>query len=131
MQKRHPLLSARSLGAVVLTVLLNACAVHYAPVQLQLADVPSALPQRTLAQGAAIQFQTGYSRELKAGSVWRPIGSLSEGTVYRPVNDVFTVEGAHIHEAYLVVQSDQLVGFYLPAERGFSPLKPILALQFK
>jgi hypothetical protein len=42
------------------------------------------------------------------------------------MNDVFTIEGAHIHEAYLVVDAgDQLVGFYLPAEQAFSPMMPI------
>ncbi|QJE00375.1 hypothetical protein HH212_10360 [Massilia forsythiae] len=43
---------------------------------------------------------------------------------------MFTLEGAHIHEAYLVIRDDTLVGFHLPAEAGFSPLRTPLPLRF-
>jgi len=113
-----------------LAVLLAACAVQYAPADLRAA--PSGISgQRSLAVPLSVQLRTGYTRELRTGSQWRPVGAIAEGTVYRPVNDVLTLEGAHIHEAYLVVRDDSLVGFYLPAERGFSPLTPSLPLQFK
>jgi hypothetical protein len=49
------------------------------------------------------------------------VGRTSEGDVYKPVGRVFTVEGAHIHEAYLVLVGNRLVGFYLPVERAFAP----------
>jgi hypothetical protein len=45
--------------------------------------------------------------------------------------DVFTVEGSHIHEAYLVVDSGTLVGFYLPAEQSYSKLDQRTAITFK
>jgi len=35
------------------------------------------------------------------------------------------VEGAHVHEAYLVVAGDRLVGFYLPVEKAYSPATPV------
>jgi len=64
----------------------------------------------------------GYRRVISRGSVWMRIGRLVEGEVYKPVDRVFTVEGAHIHEAYLVLDGDRVVGFYLPVERAFSPV---------
>jgi predicted acetyltransferase len=48
-------------------------------------------------------------------------GRSQEGQVYKPVDGVFTVEGAQVHEAHLVLEGDRLVGFYLPVERAFSP----------
>jgi hypothetical protein len=43
---------------------------------------------------------------------------------------VFTLEGANIHEAWLVIRGAALVGFYLPAERAFSPLTSPVPLYF-
>jgi len=106
--------------ATILLVFLSGCAVQHTAAQLQ-GMVPG--ERRILAKAVEVQLDTGYGRTLKPGSQWQPVGSLPQGIVYRAVNDVFTLEGAHIHEAYLVVQGDQLVGFYLPAERGFSRLR--------
>jgi hypothetical protein len=47
-----------------------------------------------------------------------------QGNVYRTRDQVVTVEGSHIHEAYIVVTERSLVGFYLPVERTFSPVTP-------
>jgi hypothetical protein len=109
--------------ALLLAVFLHGCAaVQHTPVQLQPVSATAMAGRLVLAKEVQLQLDTGYSRSLKQGSLWQPVGSLPQGTVYRPVNDVFTLEGAHIHEAYLVVQGQELVGFYLPAERGLSRL---------
>ena len=59
---------------------------------------------------------------LGAGSRWRFAGVIPQGGVYRAAQGVLTVEGANIHEAYLVIRERQVVGFYLPVEQAFSPL---------
>jgi hypothetical protein len=63
----------------------------------------------------------GYDRVIGRGTTWTRVGRSNEGDVYKPVGRVFTVEGAHVHEAYLVLADDRIVGFYLPVERAFSP----------
>src|SRR5262249_44728656 len=63
----------------------------------------------------------GCRRGSAKGSVWRRRGRTREGDVYKPIDRVFTVEGAQVHEAYLVLNDDRIVGFYLPVERAFSP----------
>jgi hypothetical protein len=63
----------------------------------------------------------GYDRLIGRGTVWTKVGQSAEGAVYKPVGRVFTVEGAHVHEAYLVLAGERVVGFYLPVERAFSP----------
>lgn len=70
---------------------------------------------------AKVDVGPGYRRTIWEGSVWTRVGRVSQGEVYRPVTHVFTVEGAHVHEAYLVLDGDRVVGFYLPVERAFSP----------
>lgn len=72
-------------------------------------------------EDVSILVGPGYRRVISRGSVWMRIGRSVEGEVFRPVDRVFTVEGAHIHEAYLVLDGDRVVGFYLPVERAFSP----------
>lgn len=110
---------------------LGGCAaVRHTPAPFTPVADTAVIAPRTLAQGMQLTLDTGYARTLKAGSAWRRSGSIAQGEVYRPVNDVFTLEGAHIHEAYLVIRDDTLVGFYLPAEAGFSPLRTPLPLRF-
>jgi hypothetical protein len=122
---------SKYLRAVAMLLLcLSACAVQHTPSQL-VALPPAAQPHtRTLAQETVIKLDTGFVRSLKSGSTWQQVGAIPEGDVYRPVKDVFTLEGANIHEAYLVVHGDVLVGFYLPAERGFSLVQTPVPLRF-
>jgi len=114
---------ARMLLAASLCMLASACAsVSHTPATLTpLAAAPAGAPL-TLRTAAEVHFDTNYSRRLAAGSQWLLVGTVAQGQVYKPHNDVFTLEGAHMHEAYLVVDKGRLVGFYLPAEGGFSPL---------
>jgi hypothetical protein len=107
--------------------LAGCAAVRHTPAMLATA---SADAPRVLAAAIDLRLDTGYGRTLKAGSRWLRQGTLAQGTVYKPWQDVLTLEGAHIHEAWLVLRDDRLVGFYLPAEQGFSPLTPPVPLHF-
>ena len=120
----------RLLAACALAV-LAACAVAHTPAAFQPAAANNSAAPRVLARQLDITLDTGYNRTVAAGSQWQRIGDIGQGAVYKPHLDVFTLEGAHVHEAYLVVDKDTLVGFYLPAERGFSPLKHQLAINFQ
>lgn len=109
-------------------VALAGCAVTHSPAQLAPLAAAAEPAPRALAQRVEFRLDTGYSRTLNAGSRWSQIGRIPQGDVYKPYKAVFTLEGAHIHEAYLVVENGNLTGFYLPAERGYSPLLPPVAL---
>jgi len=78
-----------------------------------------------------VKLDTAYTREIRAGSTWRFVGTVPQGRVFRPVDDVFTIEGANVHEAYLVLDSGRLVGFYLPVEGAFSPLTRRVRVRFE
>ncbi len=70
----------------------------------------------------ALTLDSGYARTIHVGAEFLEIGTTAQGVVFKPVNIAFTVEGAHMHEAYPVVSNGRIVGFYLPVERAFSPL---------
>ena len=120
----------RLLLAAALFSLVTACAVRQSPAQLAPLTLAAAPALERLEQQADIELDTGYFRTLKSGSVWKHVGSVNEGEVYRPVRDVFTLEGSQMHEAYLVVAGNTLTGFYLPVEHSFSPLKHKISLTF-
>ncbi|MFQ5541667.1 MAG: hypothetical protein ACE5E2_02465 [Candidatus Binatia bacterium] len=65
------------------------------------------------------QAPCGYERTLRQGTNWNLVGTIPEGEVYKPKDQVLTVECSNVFEAYLVVSKDSLVGFYLPVEREF------------
>ncbi|MGB0206072.1 MAG: hypothetical protein ACPF9K_13645 [Neptuniibacter sp.] len=99
-------------------------------------DLAQALPEQpiqtiTFLDQVIIKLSTGYSRKIDKGSDWRFVGTIKEGNVFRPVDQVFTVEGAHVHEAYLTLQEKTLVGFYFPGENAFSQFEPQLNLPIK
>jgi len=54
-----------------------------------------------------------------------------QGTGSTSVGGVFTVEGAHVHEAWPVVSVGELVGFYLPVEKAFMPLANRTPIELK
>ena len=69
-----------------------------------------------------------YSRTLRKTTRWDQVGTISEGDVLRSKDQVLTLECSNIHEAYLVMSGDKLIGFFLPFEKGFVPLSPPIAL---
>lgn len=75
-----------------------------------------------VAKEVTVTPSAGYSRTLKGGSTWKYVGRIPEGAVYKIQDDVFMLEGKHMHEAYCVIANNELVGFYLTVENAFSPL---------
>jgi len=111
--------------AIWLTMSLAYCAfdvVHVKQVPTQF-EAPQA-PKNSfeLEKEVKVSLGTGYSRVLKKGIRWDFVGTTSYGDVYRSKDQILTVEASNIHEAYLVISSGKLVGFYLPVEKSFSPL---------
>jgi hypothetical protein len=117
----------RLLLSACLVIVVSGCAVQ----QLASVMAPAESAEYTLVSAAELQLNTGYRRTLKQGSRWTRIGRLPQGDVYKPSTDVFTVEGAHVHEAYLVVDgASSLAGFYLPAEKSYSALDQKIKIHF-
>jgi hypothetical protein len=117
---------------IISTVLFFGCAFNLTDVKYQLARIESVSGELT---SFTIDVDTpihgapcGYSRSLRKGTKWEPIGRLAEGIVYRSRDQVLTIECSNIFEVYLVVVEQRLVGFYLPVEKAFSPLSENIKL---
>lgn len=75
-----------------------------------------------LAADIVVAVGPGYARTLRKGSRWMPVGRVAEGDVYRSRDQVLTVEASNIHEAWLVVHENRVVGYFLIVEKTFSPV---------
>lgn len=75
-----------------------------------------------LAQDINAELGGGYNRTIKKDTRWDCVGKIPQGDVYKTRDQILTVEASNVFEAYIVVLSNELVGFYLPVEGTFSPL---------
>ena len=78
-----------------------------------------------------VQLDTWYKTNLKKDTKWDFVGCLNEGDVYKTSDQIVTVEGSNTFEAYIVMRGENLVGFYLPVEKTFSPLGRPIPLKIK
>jgi len=72
-----------------------------------------------LANQLTLILESNYERTIDKDSRWIKVGSIAQGDVYKRAENIFTIEGSNVHEAYLVVTKNRLVGFYLPFEKVF------------
>jgi hypothetical protein len=122
---------SRVMPLAVLLVLAG-CAAEVTRDTTELAAATQSPAKKLLcANAVSLTLDSGYARSIAAGTEFVEFGRLKQGAVLKPVSTVFTVEGAHMHEAYLVVASDRIVGFYLPVEHAFSPLSHSVVISLK
>jgi hypothetical protein len=114
----------RTYGLLLAVAMLAACAteVKRQPIEISV-SIPELDRRYELRSDVSYKADQGYPRSLPARTEFAVAGRLSHGLVLRPTQTVMTVEGAHMHEAYAVWRDEQLVGFYLPVEKAFSPLQ--------
>ena len=131
-QIKHPTIKCRTFFAATLCTVLAACAseVSMQPAPLQALKQTETSVVRLTADVSGVS-SAGYSRTLGLGSQWETIGDTSQGQVLKPLDSVLTVEGANVHEAYVVVRDGAWVGFWLPVERSFSPLRTPVPATFE
>src|ERR1043166_2796467 len=113
----------RAVSAALLLA-VAACASEVYRRDAVLSTPPATAPARIeIVKEAYLQLPAGYGRTLPQGSVWELRGALPEGAGERR-------GGGAVHQAYLVIAANQLVGFYLPVEKAYAPYSPV-ALNIK
>jgi hypothetical protein len=124
--RKLSLLRGTAFSIGLLCTLLIGCAAEVARQKAAFSPTESATAsiEKKASQDTIVILDTGYRRVVRRGSRWHLTGRVSAGDVYASADSVFSVEGAQIHEAYLVVSRGNLVGFYLPVEKSYSPLSP-------
>jgi hypothetical protein len=124
------LIACRKLAAGLLTcaLALAACAdITRKPSPLQ--PAAAAEPNYILAATVEVEPVGGRSRTLKEQSAWIKVGTVAEGTVFKPRDGGLTAEAYDVHEAYIVVRDGTCVGFWLPFEKTFVAQSKTVPLQ--
>lgn len=109
-------------AALACAMLLAGCAAEVKVTPARLAPLAQSTPDLVVASDLPVRLSTGYTRTVPQRSQWRAVGSLAQGIVYQPLNTVFAIEGRNVHEAWLVVRTGDLQGFWLPGEDQYSAL---------
>lgn len=113
-------------------LLFSACAFDLAHVTYKAATFhPTQNSTRTVVLSdnlALTSTPCSNSRTLRKTTRWDQVGTIAEGDVLRSKDQVLTLECSNVHEAYLVISGDKLIGFFLPFEKGFVPHSPPIAL---
>jgi len=123
-----------SLTGILAVLLLTGCAFDLAHVTFtpaQLAAQADTNRSFTIKEEVEISSAPCYKRTLRKDTRWDLVGKISEGDVYRSKDQSMTVECSNVHEAYLVVSKNSLVGFYLPVEKGFVQITDAIKLPIK
>lgn len=117
----------------LVAVLLGACAATGFGNGAPVAPARIARPMDDVQVRSPAAFTVGLARygQLPAGSRWRPVGALAQGTVYRPLNQVLMLEGRPVQEAYPVLDGVRLQGFFLPAQASFAPVRAAVPLSLQ
>lgn len=120
----------RGLAGAAALVVLGACA--SGPERAVLVPVVSADAANTQVLSRAVtgKLSDGQAFRLEDASQWRRVGALVQGDVYRPLGAPVALGKGARSEAYLVVSSGRLIGFYLPAAGMFLPLSESQVLPF-
>jgi hypothetical protein len=115
----------------IVGLFLSACAFDLAHVTYTAATFqPMQNSTRTIVLSGEVPLTNTpcYSRTLRKTTRWNQVGTIAEGDVLRSKDQVLTLECSNVHEAYLVMSGDKLIGFFLPFEKGFVPHSPPIAL---
>lgn len=119
----------RFITLLTLAFIVVGCASDVARQRVDLQERPGAT--LTLFNQVDVRLDSGYERTLRSGTRFKEVGRILQGRVLQPIDTVFTVEARHVHEAYLVVNDEKIVGFYLPVEAAYTPLGVPTAIQLR
>ena len=109
------------LGAIAV---LTACSVKQLELDSQLSPSSSDITY-VLQESVVVRIPNSSDTALRAGTRWREVGTIAQGTVFRTKDQVVIVNSFNVHEGYVVANDGKIVGFYLPIAKTFVASKPV------
>lgn len=112
-------------------IALSACAFDVIHLRQSPAHYEAVAPSDerwVLQHDAPVAIVSGWATPLQMGTTWQRVGRISEGDVLYTRDQVVTVEASNMFEAEPVIKQGEVVGFYLPIEKSFTPADPPLAV---
>lgn len=106
-------------------ILIISCSAKQIPLQSQLVTSKDFNSIYVLDEEISIQASNAKPTVLKSGTKWTRVGSINQGTVYRTKDQVVIVNSFNVHEGYIVINQDNVKGYYLPIEKTFVEVKSV------
>ena len=58
-----------------------------------------------------VDLGTGYNRKLNKGTKWQYVNTILQGDIFKTNDQILTIEGSNIFEAFIVVSENQQFPF--------------------
>jgi len=107
-------------------LIVSGCAfdlVHIQQVPVAQTTISADKPSWRLGADISLIPARGNKIKLKGGTAWHYVCTIEQGDVYKTKDQIVSVRASNIYEAYIVISSAKMMGFYLPLEKTFSPLR--------
>jgi hypothetical protein len=108
-----------------LIVLLSSCAAQQVQLKSPITLSVKPAPMYVLQMPVTIRASNSAATHLRAGTTWSLIGAIEQGNVYGTKDQVVIINSFNVHEAFIVVRDNKVVGYYLPVEKTFVKSKPV------
>lgn len=109
----------------ILAFLVFSCAANQTQLRSQLVPTENQAAIYMLEEAVIVKASKSAASNLKEDTRWSKVGSIEQGHVYRTRDQVVIVNSFNVHEAYIVVKGENVVGYYLPIEKTFVKSKPV------
>ena len=115
----------RKIACLSLALFLSACSA-------QMVELASPMSVTEIDEGIyrldnAVTVKAAHAAplELRAGTTWQQVGTIAQGNVFDTKDQVVIVNSFDVHEAAIVTNNEQVVGFYLKVAETFVEAKPV------
>jgi hypothetical protein len=112
-------------------LLFCSCSGQVKQVPTQIQSAPTIKNSFVLVKEVNFFLDSNHRRQLNSGTKWDFVDTITQGDVFKTKDQTLTVKATNIFDAYIVISSNKLVGFYLPTEKTFSPLEDSQVLEIR
>lgn len=115
----------RTITCLCLALILSGCSAQMVELSspMSVAEVDDGVYR--LENAVTIKAAHAAPLGLRAGTTWRQIGTIAQGKVFDTKDQVVIVNSFDVHEAAIVTNNEQVVGFYLKVAETFVEATPV------
>jgi len=117
--------SITRLQLFLLLFYLSSCAVQQAPTKSPISLVANPVARYVLEAPVNVKARNSATTRLKSGTTWSLVGTIEQGEVFQTKDQVVIVNSFNVHEAFIVIHENKVIGYYLPVEKTFVKSKPV------
>lgn len=122
----------RTLVGLSTCAILFACSANIVEISAPVSIVDADDSIYRLEQGLTIKVSHAAPVVLRPGTTWTKIGTIEQGVIFDTQDQVVIVNSFDVHEAAVVTNDSNIVGFYLKAQKSFVAANPVpITLQLR